>query len=1256
MRLSTRTMAQLALAAVAALSFFAFTLSSSAASTEEAKLVYNAQMSWTGNCTTSEEDPIADPGCPGGSHPPKPFSNPAGVATDPHGDIYVASLAKASRKTIIVEGHEQEVMEGRIDVFNPQGEYLTETKDEYGPLNIAVDSQGDIYVVNETGNNYEPGQTEYQLQLYRPKSYPPAVGTEYEGPVVIEKNNKSDAQVHAVAVDPSNDHLYAALEFHGIVEYGSAAEELPGGEWGWRREELDASVTAAGGRAVGGIAVYGHNHDIYAGGYTGEFSGNGTQAAFVIDGATGALKCVVEGTPTGAFSSGTGKLGVGVDQANGDLLVADLSKNHVIDEFSVEESGCKYIGQLPIEPPKLIDSEFWSSVAVDTTCTKSGGEPCDAEYDSPNEGSVYVGSGYRESNSHLFAYTPKLGGPPEVEGQGVEEVGETEAVFAAKVNPHDLGTHYWFEYVTQAAFAAHGYEDASRVPTVPADAGSGASFVPVSARVPSLQPGASYRFRLVASNCEDPEAVEGQCLTQGEGVPGGEGTDVAFATYRVLSAGLPDGRGYELVTPPDTGGYTPTMSQLGYGYETTQGTPFASADGNGLLFGIGGGALPGYPGSGRRDTFEARREPDGRWQSVFNGIAGAQSENPSPGLFSEDHSVSTWFFAVPNDPYTGAYHLRRTAGSVDRACGGEPEGTLELVGCGSLGTYPYAAVRWMAPDAGHIVFETLKGPASSEAIRALEPGAPEGKSAIYDRTPGGVTHLVSLLPGGVPLTDDAHFVGASEDGTAVAFQANDGAESTTMYVRLDDERTVEVAHMPHGDEAWPAGFSPHGDRLVYLVPNASQPILEGSRPNGGEGVLQGEIYVCEVRTAPCAGEGAQSPIPIGSGDESTVVNVSADGSHVFFVSPKTLDSKHLGHEGAENLYVWDGSAVRFIADVSRLDVIGSPGPRNDERVGGLGAWVGEVVGSAGTVRGPGAEPSRTTASGGTLVFESHADLTGYESAGHSEIYRYDSEAQAGHRLSCLSCNPTGVPAASDSQLQGDAPEVLTFLPPVDELASLASLSANGRRLFFQTGERLVSADTDNKIDVYEWEAAGEGGCSSEAPAFVAADSGCLYLISSGRSAADSYLYAVSPDGSNVFFETDDVLTPRDRSATPSIYDARVGGGEPPIAAPEPECGGETCQSPAPVFEAFTPSSFTFTGPGNLTPKAQGGQHKGAKRVGAAGHRRRLRDALKSCEHRFQHNRSGRRACERRARRMFAAKSAGRPRKHKRNHHRGRGSR
>jgi hypothetical protein len=953
------------------------------------------------------------------------------------------------------------------------------------------------------------------------------------------------------------------------VEYGSAAENPPGGEWTPIREGIGKGIGI-----TGGFDVYGKNHYIYAAGY--DFSTE-VPKVFIVDGTTNEAVCEGDGseTPAGEFSFKDGNASIAVDQSNGDFYLDDTKVNKVVDRF---DSECHFVDQLPSDPPKIQHPDFRAGLAVDDPCVGAGETSCDlGGYHGSNTGYVFVGSGETESSSRLFAFRPRLGGAPEVEAQTAIDVTTDEARLTAKLNPHSLETTYHFDYISQADYEADGEEfgaGAQSAPLPDADAGDGPAFIPVSTPIAGLEADTAYRFRLVASNCEAPLAVEGECLTVGEGEPGEEGADAVFATYRPEPEGLPDARGYELVTPPDTGGYFPTMAELSYsGLAPSIGfaTDLATAGGEGLLFGIEGGSMPGLLGNGFHDTYEAHREAEGgygRWQTEFDGVDGAEAWAPTPGGSSTDRAAAFWAVGGGGGIVSArGNYIRRAGGVLDPACAAAPEAELEAVGCGSLGTDLFASGKWISPGAEHVIVETQTR--NGRPAQQLEPeAAPTGTGAVYDRTPDGVTHVVSLKPDGTAFgnEENAFYLGASHDGSAVAFEVKG-----TLYVRLDDEKTVEA------DEggSWFGGISAHGERVFYLHPDAGESLVAGT------GIPQGEIFACEVRSGPCAGpEASQAPIRVGSGEEEVLVNVSADGSHVYFAE-------------AGSLYVWDDSGVQLIGQISHDDLIGRPSIVTQRRVGGLGLWATEVlISDPAPWYGPANDPSRTTPDGTVLVFESRAALTGYDAGGHSEVYRYDA---ADDSLRCLSCNPSNAAAVSDAQLQVDPPRQFESLPPLNAITSIAGVTANGRRVFFQSADRLVLGDTDGKLDVYEWEAEGEGDCAEAG--------GCLRLISSGHSGAEDYLYAMSPDGRDVFFESGDRLTPRDTQSAPSIYDARIGGGEAPQSSSPRPCLGEACQPAAVAPPDATPTSSSFEGQGNLSPPARrcaakrAGQHHARKRCG-----------------------------------------------------------
>lgn len=189
-------------------------------------------------------------------------------------------------------------------------------------------------------------------------------------------------------------------------------------------------------------------------------------------------------------------------------------------------------------------------------------------------------------------------------------------------------------------------------------------------------------------------------------------------------------------------------------------------------------------------------------------------------------------------------------------------------------------------------------------------------------------------------------------------------------------------------------------------------------------------------------------------------------------------------------------------------------------------------------------------------------MTAYQNAGHYELYLYDAATE---RLACVSCNPSGAPATSDASIFTEGQSLHHEFP-----YQTRALSDDGKRVFFNTAEALVPADSNNKSDVYEWEA------------------GQVHLISSGSGEADSSFADASASGNDVFFVTRDRLVGQDEDGSLDLYDARVGGGiaaQSPAAA-SPPCAGDACRTasePAPLFAS--PGSQLIGVAGNVVTPA-----------------------------------------------------------------------
>jgi hypothetical protein len=218
--------------------------------------------------------------------------------------------------------------------------------------------------------------------------------------------------------------------------------------------------------------------------------------------------------------------------------------------------------------------------------------------------------------------------------------------------------------------------------------------------------------------------------------------------------------------------------------------------------------------------------------------------------------------------------------------------------------------------------------------------------------------------------------------------------------------------------------------------------------------------------------------------------------------------------------------------------------------------------------------ARVSADGTKLVFVAttpltRADGTRYDNTDlntrtpDSQVYLYD----ASGGLTCVSCNPSnGRPVGASSipgaTRNGSSAEATVAYKP-------RALSADGRRVYFDTDDALVLSDTNNDTDAYQWQEQGSGNCTRPG--------GCVNLISSGRAAGGSTFVDASADGSDAFFLTDESLVTADPGSV-DLYDARIGGGFPVPNKPIP-CTGDSCQvlPPEPVDPTLT---TLLPGPGN----------------------------------------------------------------------------
>lgn len=1048
----------------------------------------NADLSLTGDCTTSLLDPVADPGCPYSPPPAGPsgrFSEPRSVAVDAYGNLYVANFAGGKEN-------------GRIDVFDDEGRFITEFSDPLSPKSLAVDRKGNLYV-SESGN---------EIARYSPTVYEPEAGKiTYGNPRQVIVTNPSGVG-NGLAIDFSNDHLYVVNAGKSIDEYSSAAEG---------NKLLGTITNEKLGNWSNWVAVDSQRRRLYASFCKDEIFECGV-LVFDADAPHALLEEIDgENTPAGKFESAKGWLSIAVDEETGDFFVDDLEGSDDIYQFNE-------------------DYEFVSKLSLSAF---QGGNPLQiAVSNSPlNKDAVnwrFLFVPVLPSGNRVLAFEPPGELPPKVLDASVVNIGETEAEIQATIDPEGGDTDYVFEYVSQQTFEEEGFVGAQIAGegTIPGES------LPklVGANIIGLAPGTSYRVRVLAENeAGEAEPITERTFTTYLDAPVFSGAPCSNQALRIgFSAVLPDCRAYELVTPPDTNG----RPVRGAGFEGDRfSTVQSSPSGNVVSFLIEGGVLPGTQGTGGLDgdPYKATRGPSG-WATESSGPSGTEATVVQPGGVSSDQAYSFW-----RGRGEGSAVIEGKESHYVRY----PDGHSELVGRGSLGTDPGAVGKFITEGGTHIVFQTRNF--SPEVAQQLEPNAPPtGTGVVYDRTADEITHVVSLLPGDVtpPAGADALYLGASPDGNGIAFSIG-----KKLYLRVGNATTYEI-----GEDVDFAGVSEGGERIFYV---------EG-----------GDLFAFDTES--------EEAIVFSESGDVTVVNVAPDGSRAYFVSPSVLGEENpngaVAQAGEENLYLSEEGSITFVGTVTARDVEGEDSVIVGVKFDGLGLWV-DAIGQ------PARDPSRLTPDGSVLLFQSRADLDGYDPEGEAQVYRYDSVAG---QLDCISCIPTRVPASGGASLvTSTAIQSARTEAPSSFSGFVPNLRADGKRAFFQSNEPLVSYDTDEVQDVYEWEEQGVGSCTRAG--------GCIYLISSGRSARDNYLFGHSQSGDDVFFTTHDLLTASDLGATISVYDARVGGGFP--EAPKGICEGEGCHPESPPPPAMTTPGKAGPGEGNnASPRKPRTCPKGKRKV------------------------------------------------------------
>jgi Tol biopolymer transport system component len=414
----------------------------------------------------------------------------------------------------------------------------------------------------------------------------------------------------------------------------------------------------------------------------------------------------------------------------------------------------------------------------------------------------------------------------------------------------------------------------------------------------------------------------------------------------------------------------------------------------------------------------------------------------------------------------------------------------------------------------------------------------------------------------------------STSGQTIFFTAVCGERTASeLYARVDNgepgARTVDLSEPSKADctacdteagvlaEAHFLGASEDGSKVFF---STTQPLLPGAT---GLNIYEYDFDApAGERIARVTGG---APVP-GIFEASNAL-VSEDGSHVYFIASGVLTTTANGQgevaeAGAYNLYVFEREAgdpagrTEFVARLSEQDI--------------TGLW--EESNTAGAVTPDGRflvfESERdltpdTTSKGIWQLYEYDAQT--------GKVVR----VSIGEDGFNNNGNVPAIPLfANDvSRVFDNANNPLIVTPSYNGAYSATrywshlSVSADGSYVFFQdpagltpqaVNDKLVGSFVVNKNtipiyanNIYEYHA-GQVSLISDGQDFS------YHQYYGPGEASEVRLLSTDESGADVLFKTSDRLVGQDTDTSTDIYDARIDGGYPPPTVP-PSCSGESCQ-------------------------------------------------------------------------------------------------
>jgi NHL repeat len=842
----------------------------------------------------------------------------------------------------------------------------------------------------------------------------------------------------------------------------------------------------------------------------------------------------------------------------------------------------------------------------------------------------------------------------------------SEALITGYLNPGGLATTYHVDYGTTEAYGSS---------TPEASLGNGLALDRVRIEVRGLSPATTYHARLVAHNAlgttEEP-------LT-------------AFSTPGTLeaSSGLPDDRGYELVSPASFPGevYVPDVRAE---YEVVSSDRPALAATNGEAVTYAGDptatAGSGAQGFGTGDQFIAHRQSNG-WTATDitpntevitnltpfeafspNLTAAVYHENagyPPPasettpagcqeGLYGYSQETATFSPLFTTTLTPGQCGEPRFAGASESWNQVFFQDEAPLV----AGTRAFAQVAGSGCFKQCNLYDTVS--AAMRVVNVL----PDGVS-----TAGGVFGGVNLFEGGgsyIGANPDApktlSDVVSSDGGLAFWTDTEAGSDEGHIFVRVNPGRA---------QSSLSAGICTESEMACTVAVSLGAASYLTATPDGR--------YVFYLEAGGLwrydTGTGARAAIADASATVRGLLGVSSDGESVYFVADGALTGApgpsgevaharicETGFEQREKLQArfeageiteqenYEGRAVTgneeeqekhdglppahtgcnlYLWHSGTTAYVGDLSPRDDDTEGRISGG-GNTAHAGDWQLNVGQHTASVTPDGAHTVFESARMLTDSDVLGESEL----GGLEAYREIYMYDAGPVPHLACVSCRPNDAAPALRGQGIEKNQLGTFlpaGSSESSAPRWVSEDGSR-VFFDSDQQLVSDEpgseqgvYEWEREGTGTCSVVTPARRDGGCISLLSGTGSTHASYFVEADPSGDNVFIDTLNQLTAQGTGERMMLYDVRVGGG---FAESSQACTGTGCQGVPPAGAVFaTPPSATFSGSANFA--AQPIVKPKAKVLTA---KARLAVALRVC--RRDHKLRVRERCERKARETY----------------------